>query len=102
MLTREFLFIIDPRCLERISAFPPAPFLNAAARLAEAQPAVKIQLAAPSFFKSEDSRLLRQYRKFISDIAAPLGDGRGSRTPPPAKTAKGGALPFSPFQSPGG
>ncbi len=76
VLTREFLFIIDPRCLERISAFPPAPFLDAAARLSEFQPAVKIQLATPSFFKSEDSRLLLQYRKFISDIAAPLGDGK--------------------------
>jgi hypothetical protein len=76
MLTREFRFIIDPRCLERISAFPPAPFLDAAARLTGSLPAVKIQLSSPSFFGPEDSRRLRQYRTFISDIQAPLGDGK--------------------------
>jgi hypothetical protein len=76
MLTREFGFIIDPRCLERISSFPPAAFLDAAAQLTASTPAVKIQLSSPSFFGPEDSRRLREYRPFISDIQAPLGDGK--------------------------
>jgi hypothetical protein len=59
-----------------ISAFPPAAFLNAAAQLSASAPAVKIQLSSPSFFGSEDSRRLREYRPFISDIQAPLGDGK--------------------------
>ena len=76
MLTREFAFIIDPRCLERISAYPPAPFLKAVARLTASRPAVKIQLAGPSFFDPEDSRRLAQYGSFISGISAPIGDGK--------------------------
>lgn len=76
MLTREFGFVIGPRCLDRISALPPAAFLDAAAQLAASSPAVKIQLSCPSFFGPGDSRRLRDYRPFISDIQAPLGDGK--------------------------
>ena len=76
MLTREFAFVVDPRCLERISAYSPAPFLEAVARLTASQPSVKIQLASPSFFDPEDSRRIAQYGSSIRGIPAPIGDGK--------------------------
>src|SRR6266487_5793117 len=76
MVTREFLLVIDPRCLDQISAFPREPFLDAAARLGRSDPPIIIQLLSPSFLDPGDARRLADYQPQIREIAAPVGDGK--------------------------